>query len=155
MSLRIYSAATVTMGGKLLAEMTSVEVEYIDSDEVLHVLGGGTGRTVLINPQGRHMRISFDMAIPSESLPVGSVGFIDGVTLFDNPYDYLTSYLNCDPQTISVIALGRADRIVGVNGLLQQPKLRFAVGQNSVYSLSWIGEAAEPESNALQLLQFA
>lgn len=155
MAAFIYSSAMLTMGGKLLAESTSVEVEYIDSDEVLFILGGGTGRTVLINPQGRYMRVSWEMAIPSQAPPSGSVGFLEGVGLFDNPYDYLTNYLNCDPQTISVIALGRADRIVGVNGLLQQPRLRYAVGQNSTYSLSWIGEAAEPESNALQLTQFA
>jgi hypothetical protein len=77
------------------------------------------------------------------------------VTLFDNPYDYLGMYLDAEPATIIVIAMGRADRIVGVNGLIQQPSVGFAVGENSQMSYSWIGEAAEPETNALQLLQFA
>jgi hypothetical protein len=153
--MRIYSSAAVTVNGKLLAEATSVEVEYLDSDEVLFILGGGTSKTVLVNPQGRHMRITWDQAVPSEAMPAGSVGFIDGVTLFDNPYDYVGMYLESEPATISVIALGRTDRIVGVNGLIQQPKLRFAVGQNTTFSYTWIGEAAEPESNLLQLTQFA
>lgn len=151
----IYSSAAVTVNGKLLAEATTVEVEYVDSDEVLFALGAGTDKTVIVNPQARHMRISWDQAVPSQAPPSGLPGFIEGVTLLDNPFDYLSMYVDNEPATISVISLGRVDRIVGVNGLIQTPRMRFSVGQNSVLSLSWIGEQAAPETNALQLTQFA
>lgn len=153
-ALQIHSGLGLKLNGELQAKCTSIEVQYIDSDEVVFLLPGA-GKKVASDPQGRYMKVTWDQLVPSLAPPVGTPSLSQVTGFLAKPFDFITKYLESEQVNISVLVIGRDDKIDGENGQIATPSIKQAVGQNVLYSLSWIGEALTPESDALQLLALA
>lgn len=124
--MEIYDALAVSVAGRFVAQQTQVSIEYIDSDSVISLLGGGTSKTLAVVPAGRMMRVSWDMAVPS--IDSSDMTFID-------------QYVAVSEVKIGVLLRGNGGQLSAV-GYLQKPILSSAYGSNLVYSISWIGPQA-------------
>ena len=125
----IYDQCAVAVNGEMLANATTVSVEYVDSDQAIALLGGGTKRTMATIVGGRMMRVSFDIAVPSNTnAHMHDVGLIE-------------RYIDAQTVNVQVFMLGSGKQLKSV-GQLQAPNLRAAVAQSVAFSISFIGEPA-------------
>ena len=125
----IYDQCAVALNGEMLANATTVSVEYVDSDQAIALLGGGTKRTMATIVGGRMMRVSFDIAVPSNTnAHMHDVGLIE-------------RYIDAQTVNVQVFMLGSGKQLKSV-GQLQAPNLRAAVAQSVAFSISFIGEPA-------------
>lgn len=122
----IYEALAVSIAGKFVVQQTQVTVEYIDSDTAVSFLGGGAELTMAIIPGGRMMRVSFEMAVPSED---------------SSDFTFIEQYANCSEVKLGITLRGNGAQASAI-GFLQRPRLTSAYGSNLVYAIDWIGPQA-------------
>jgi hypothetical protein len=123
----IFDALAISVAGRVIAEMTQVTVAYLDSDQPIALLGGGTGLTMTVAPGARMMSVTWEMVVASE----------DSSTLA-----FVTDYVNCRDVKIGVQLLGNGGSMSSI-GYLQKPTLASSTSGNLTYSISWIGPQAE------------
>jgi len=119
----IYDQCAVAVNGNLITDATTVSVEYVDSDQAVALLGGGSKVTMGNIVGGRMMRVSFEAAVPVLNADIGLI----------------ESYVKADRVTIQVFLLGGL-RSLKSAGQLQAPNIRGAVAQSMSWGLSFIGE---------------
>lgn len=123
----IFDALAISVAGRVIAEMTQVSVAYLDSDQPIALLGGGTGLTMTVAPGARMMSVTWEMVVAS----------VDSSTLA-----FVSDYINCKDVKIGVQLLGNGGSMSSI-GYLQKPTLASSTSGNLTYSISWIGPQAE------------
>ncbi|NUP13747.1 MAG: hypothetical protein HOW73_47530 [Polyangiaceae bacterium] len=121
----VYDQFAMTIAGDLQSECTALGIQYMSSDEVLSVLGGGTNRTVIVSPGERYMRITWSFCVPS----------------FGDDLDLLRKYADCEEIAYTVFAMG-SKKTIRSTGWLMQPNIRGQVGSNTMVELSIVGPEA-------------
>ena len=154
MALNVKSLLALKLNGELQTQATSIDWSYISSDEVIFLLPGFS-KKVALDPKGRYLRVTWDQLLPSLAPPVGTPSFSQATGFLNKPLDHIKKFLSSENVNLSLLVIGRDDKIEGVNGTMTEPKLNQQIGQNANYQLGWIGEAVEPTSDALQLTVFA
>ena len=121
----IYDQCAVAVNGNLITDATTVSVEYVDSDQAIALLGGGSKVTMGTVVGGRMMRVSFEAAVP----------------VLNSDMPLIQKYIDAERVTIQVFLLGGLRQLKSV-GQLQAPNIRGAVAQSMSWGLSFIGEPA-------------
>jgi hypothetical protein len=124
MKPEIYENCALSVNGGLIADMTDVAVEWVDSDEQFHVLAGGGGRTLIQSPGARYVKISFSVAVKK----------------YADEFDHIQQYLDAEQVGLTVYTLG-SGMTLSTTGWFLAPSVTAAVGQNMALKLTFCGEA--------------
>ena len=113
----IYDQCAVALNGEVIANATTVSVEFVDNDHAIALLGGGSRTTMGNVVGGRMMRVSFDVAVPSSTnAHMRDVGLIE-------------RYIDAQTVSLQVFLQGSGKSLKSV-GQLQSPSVRAAVAQS-------------------------
>lgn len=125
----IYDQIAIAVNGTLLTEATTISISYVDSDEVIALLGltinGAPRRGVVVAPGGRYMVVEISEGVRS----AGS----------DIAVDQL--YLDAEEIGLNAKMLG-SGRSLDSRGFVKSPGLNTGYGRPLVSAWSFVGYAA-------------
>lgn len=125
--LSIYDNCAVRVQGRYVAQATTVAISFVSADEIIHILGGGTRRTIAVSPSGRLIRIEWSMACPTDDT---------------EDLRFIKRWRDVDQVKIGVDMFGS---LVGISttGYLQDPRIAGRVGGAIEYSISAVCEPTD------------
>lgn len=125
--LATYDNCAVRVNGRYVAQSTSVSVAFMSADEVLYLLGGGTRRTMAINPSGRSVKVEWKMVCATDDT---------------EDLRFVRQWRDVELVKIGVDMLGSLQGI-STTGYLQDPRLDAKVGAALEYSVSAICDVTD------------
>ena len=125
----IYDQVAVSVNGTLITQATTISLSYVDSDEVILLLGltiaGAPRRGMVLAPGGRYMVVEVSESVRS----AGSAVAIDQL------------YLDAVEIGLNATKLGSGESLDS-RGFIRSPGLNSGYGRPLVSAWSFVGYAA-------------